>query len=647
MDFFRAQDQARRRSALMILYFVCAVAALIAAIYAVCLFAFASVGEYGETGVWAAAPRDWWNPEILLWSALAVGVIVGGGSAYKMAALRSGGGAVARSLGGRQVTAASDDPLDRRLLNVVEEMAIASGSPAPEVYVLDEEEGINAFAAGHRPQDAAVAVTRGALERFGRDELQGVVAHEFAHILNGDMRLNIRIVGVIFGLFALSVVGRILLHSALRGRMLRGGRGRGGGGAALGVILLGVAVVVIGYIGAVFGRLIQAAISRQREYLADAAAVQFTRNPDGIAGALKRIGGADARGRLKHGSASGMAHLFFANAMSARLGGLLATHPPLPKRIRAIDPTWDGSFATGKASSPEAEEESERKPKGAAGPSGRPASAVAAAALLGGMGQVEPRQIRFAREFLGGLPAPLREAEADPVRAEAIILALLLQREPAVREGQEAAIRRCAREALRKELEAVAPLVEARERWERLPLLEHVLPALRETPRRLLDDFFELLEALVAADRRVSLFEFALERLVRARLLAPAERRGVDGAMPRAKAISLALGAVASLDAEAERDAKVRFAKAAEGLPLGRGLAWRPLPEGDYRQLESALETLARAPLKTKRAFLEACARAITRDDKVAPEEAELFRAIAASLDLPVPPVWAAERRGE
>ncbi len=655
MDFFRAQEHARRRTKLLVFYFLCAVAVMIAAIYVVCILLFAAAGEYTEASVAAPAVREWWNPEILLWSALAVGLIVGGGSAYKIAALRSGGGAVARSLGGRQVTGATSDPLERRLLNVVEEMAIASGTPMPEVYVLDGEEGINAFAAGNNPQDAAVAVTRGALQRFSRDELQGVIAHEFAHILNGDMRLNLRIAGVIFGLLVLSVVGQILLRGSLYGGMMRGGgRGRGSGGA-MAIVLLGLAVIVVGYIGTVFGRMIQAAVSRQREYLADAAAVQFTRNPGGISGALQRIGAAQTRGRLQHGSASGMAHLFFANAVSARMSGLLATHPPLPKRIRAVDPGWDGTFRAkpvagaeqereedpAKQEQPEQQHAAVGRPMGAFGEGG---GVLTAAVLLGSIGQVESRQLLFARAFLESLPNALREADADPLRAEAVILSLLLQADEGVRRTQASAVRRLADESLRKELDAIAPLVADREAWERLPLLEHVLPALRETPQHMLQTFFKLIEELIAADRRVSLFEFTLEHLARRRLVPCAERIGGPDPAARPGAVSCVLSAVVDLSAEVPADSKMIFRKAISGLRLGDGLDWRPIQDDSFQQLETALNRLERAPLEFKERFLEACARAITHNRKVSVAEAEIFRAIVVSLDLSVPPVWATER---
>ena len=268
-NFFQQQDSARRKTFQLVVYFVLAILILIALVYGLLL----ALSMYG-----AREPVSWWQPELLLLAAPGVGLVVGGASAFKVAQLASGGQAVALMMGGEEVPGTTTDARQKRLLNVVEEMALAAGVPVPPVYVL-EEPGINAFAAGYAPGDAVVAVSQGCLNYLTRDELQGVVAHEFSHILNGDMRLNIRLIGLIFGIMALSIIGRILMLTS-RGRSSGRNDSRGG------LVLLGLGVFVLGLVGAFFGRLIMAAVSRQREYLADASAVQFTGNPDGTGGAL-------------------------------------------------------------------------------------------------------------------------------------------------------------------------------------------------------------------------------------------------------------------------------------------------------------------------------------------------------------------------
>ncbi|MDP2398804.1 MAG: M48 family metallopeptidase [Burkholderiales bacterium] len=335
MDFFGKQAQARTKTTALVLYFVLAVILIVAAVYSASLGILHFTQVMTNDGAPVALP-SWrsivlWDPQLFGWVVSGTLGVVLAGAIYKFLRLSRGGSAVAEELGGRLLV---DDPTDadeRRLRNVVEEMALAAGVPVPKVYVLDSDSGINAFAAGHNAGDAAIGITRGGMTLLTRDELQGVIGHEFSHLLNGDMRMNIRIMGVLFGIVCLTVIGRVLMHS-------RGGGNRG----RAPMLLLGVALLIIGAVGVLFGRLIQAALSRQREMLADASAVQFTRNPAGLAGALRKIGSVGARIDSPHaGEAS---HMFFENGLGKPVFGWLATHPPLAERIRAIDPSWDGRF---------------------------------------------------------------------------------------------------------------------------------------------------------------------------------------------------------------------------------------------------------------------------------------------------------------
>ena len=326
MNFFEHQDRSRRQTRWLILVFAVAVLAVIAVVDVVLLLSLGLLSA--EEGV-PLFSRDSLsaNLNVLLGGAVATGALIGFASLYKSLALRGGGGQVARSLGGTLVDPDSRDPLRRRLVNVVEEIALASGVPVPEIYVLEQEAGINAFAAGYSPSDAAVAVTRGTLEQLDRNELQGVIAHEFSHILNGDMRLNIRLIGVLFGILVLALIGRrILYHSHYLGRS-RNSEGVAILGAAL-------ALVAVGYVGLFFGRVIKSAVSRQREYLADASAVQFTRDPESISGALKKIAVNSQHSYLMTDTEE-VGHMLFGPGRSMNL---LATHPPLFQRIHRIEP---------------------------------------------------------------------------------------------------------------------------------------------------------------------------------------------------------------------------------------------------------------------------------------------------------------------
>ncbi len=328
MDFFAQQGKAKKHTKLLVFYFVIAVACIIAAVYLAGLIIFFGTQSQQHPDN-STRELVLWNPQLFIYTMLGTLGVVIVGSLYKTAELAKGGGAVAESLGGRLISPNPTSPDERKLRNVIEEMAIASGVPVPKIYVLDEDEGINAFAAGHSQGDAAIGVTHGCMTLLNRDELQGVIGHEFSHILNGDMRLNLRVMGVIFGILCLAVIGRVLLYT-------RGRRDKNP------LLLLGLALIVVGAIGTFFGRLIQAAISRQRESLADASSVQFTRNPAGLSGALQKIGGVGSRIESPHAGEAN--HMFFSNGLGKSFFRMMATHPPLPERIRAIDPSWDGKF---------------------------------------------------------------------------------------------------------------------------------------------------------------------------------------------------------------------------------------------------------------------------------------------------------------
>jgi Zn-dependent protease with chaperone function len=275
MDFFKEQDKSRTKTTQLIGLFILAVLAVVLAVYAIAVFIIFFHGAR-QPG-FNPAEFHWVQPHLGFWVVSVTLLVIFIGSITKIIGLAKGGSSVAENLGGRLVNASTTDPDERKLINIVEEMSIASGIPAPQIYILDREKGINAFAAGYAPNDAIVAVTRNCLKLLNRDELQGVIAHEFSHILNGDMRLNIRLIGFLSGIMVLANIGYLILRS-------RSGSKKSGAQ----IVLIGIGLLVIGFVGQLFGRIIQAAVSRQREYFADASSVQFTRNPGGISGALKR-----------------------------------------------------------------------------------------------------------------------------------------------------------------------------------------------------------------------------------------------------------------------------------------------------------------------------------------------------------------------
>jgi Zn-dependent protease with chaperone function len=634
MDFFEHQDQARRQTGRLIALFIVAVLALLVGLNAVVGAVMASQGEV--------------HPLAFVFVTLGALSLITLGSLYRISSLRGGGRKVAEMLGGRRLQPGRVEGKERQLLNVVEEMAIASGAPMPAVYVMDDEAGINAFAAGFHPGDAVVGVTRGTLEQLSRDELQGVVAHEFSHILHGDMRLNVRLMGVLFGILLLGLIGQMILRSL---RFAGGGRNKNGGQAVLVILAIGAALFILGYAGTFFGNLIKAAASRQREFLADASAVQYTRNPGGIAGALLKIAGASRGSLMANPSAPEASHMFFGAGVKSRLGRLSATHPPLEERVTRLLPQLAGrvkrAFAGDRGTVGVLHGEvAGLASLAAAAPDARPAAAKRASALAQ-VGQVSEAHMEHARELLQALPENLRRAAAEPFSARAVIYALLVDADDVVRSKQLVALERHADPEVWREFQRIEPAVRALATEERLPVVELAIPALTELTGEQYARFTQNLEALIQADSRVTFEEFALERTLRHVLDPLHEPRAAKRSAlhPRGTLVRSAPEAALVLRrlSEAGADDAVAASHAFE-------VAWRQLdlgpapPAGESQatsDLSRALDVLrSLAPLECRQ-LLRAAVAAIAVDKEVRPAEAQLFRLLGEALDVPIPPILA------
>ncbi|MEM5452356.1 M48 family metallopeptidase [Paraburkholderia guartelaensis] len=642
-NFFEQQDSARRKTLQLGVYFALAVLILVALVYGLLV---------GFSMYDAHAPVPWWQPELLLLAALGVGLVVGGASAFKVTQLASGGQAVALMLGGVEVPGTTTDARQKRLLNVVEEMALAAGVPVPPVYILDEP-GINAFAAGYAPGDAVVAVSQGCLNYLTRDELQGVVAHEFSHILNGDMRLNIRLIGLIFGIMALSIIGRSLMFASR-------GRSSGRRDSQGGMMLLGLGVFVLGLVGAFFGRLIMAAVSRQREYLADASAVQFTRNPDGIGGALKKIGGLTEGSRIENPQAAEAGHLFFANAFAGKgLAGLLATHPPLVERIRQLDPQFDGQFPEVQPVGVDREElegprpRPGRVPPFAAAPTlpGLPQVPLSVLELAdetaSRVGHLDPELINFAQGLHDDMPDVLRLAAREPFSARALVYALLMDPRADLRERQLSGLRTGAEpQDFAETLRLVAPAQHLAD-THRLPLLDLALPALRQMSSRQHQAFRAQVEVLISADKRLSLFEYTLRcvlhRHLDAQFLPQRQTRPVHSSAQKLTHSVATVLALLAWEGQPEPDLAARaFDTGMHGFIGGDHPPRLPLREEcSLAGFDAALQVLNQSIPAIKRQIVVACAACIVADQRVTVRESELLRAICDTLDCPLPPLVA------
>ncbi len=672
MDFFEQQDSARRRSALLVVYFVVAVLLIVATLNLVAAAAVPWIG--GEVAsrlhhVERPGLRFVWRFDVVAWTTGLTLLVIGGGTLYRWMSLRGGGRSVAELAGGTEVAPGTADPDARRLLNIVEEMSLASGVPMPAVFILENEPGLNAFAAGFTPSDAAIAVTRGAIEKLTRDELQGVVAHEFSHILNGDMRLNIRLVGVLFGILMLAMIGRGLLHSlrfAGAGRSSR--REKGGGGIAL-VVAAGLALLAIGYIGYFFGRLIQAAVSRQREFLADAAAVQFTRNPAGIGGALKKIGAYALGSGIVTEQATQIRHFFFAQAFTGAFE-LFATHPPLERRIKAVDPQWNGRYPAVSPHRPRAHADA-RAEMAAAAPDiakailsqwrpgetqpvqtlapALPPAPIPTAVLLASIGAPSARHLDRARSLLAALPAPLVQAAHDPHGATAVVLALLTSGDSEIQTRQSGIVRTRHGVPFGDTFAHVQPQVGGLAAELRQPLLNIALPALRTLPAGDAEGLIGTARQLIAADGEVSLFEFMVEKALERHVAAPARgaRPGLvnyHSFIPLAGEVGLILSTLARLGADSSGEAARAFALASARIPpLAGRLLLLPTDACTLESIGQALDKIVEASPAIRKILLAACTEAVAADGVIEPEEAELLRAVADSLDCPIPPMLTGE----
>jgi Zn-dependent protease with chaperone function len=645
LNFFDAQDRARRATQwLVVVYFIATVLIVlgVTAIVGFALFGTSIEGRHYSPGEILAA-----NPGPLLGTAAITALFIFGASIYKTAILASGGGSVARQMGGTLVAADVTDPLRRRLRNVVEEMAIASGVPVPEIYVLEEEGGINAFAAGYAPGDAAVAVTRGTLELLSRDELQGVIAHEFSHILNGDMRLNIRLMGVLFGILVLGLMGRMIVRGGYHGRLISSRRDKG----APVVLLIGLGVAILGWIGVFFARLIKAAVSRQREYLADASAVQFTRQADGIANALKKIGGYKEASYIKAADPEEVSHMLFGSG--ARFTGLFATHPPLGDRIRAIEPSFresDYPVVVPVSVSERMADDRARGMAAAAAPASGGESASLPDRVVESAGNPSAQDVAYAHQLRQSIPAALYDAAHSAELAYLLVVALIVDRGQEHRERQLRLVEEQlgaerARIVTSLHEEAVSMSAD-----HRLPLLEITFPALKLRPAAQLEYLVELASRLIDVDGRVDLYEYCFYRVLRISLgqaADPAQQRG-----PRRKARrELRQAAIDLLTVVADyghRDA----ATAERAFEAGKACFGNWAQERRFeskhrytlRTLERSLDLLTALNGKGRRVIVRAVSAVAVHDSRVTTAETELIRTVCASLDVPLPLLLAGER---
>jgi Zn-dependent protease with chaperone function len=630
-DFFERQDAARKRTGLLITLFFMAVALSILSVYAVVSALFFMNNKIEGVAFWDLS-------RFLTVSFVTLLVVVVG-TIYRINQLRDGGYLVAQMLGGRLVMRNTRDIAEKRLMNVVEEMAIASGVPVPDVYVMDQENGINAFAAGHSIDDSIICVTRGALTLLNRDELQGVVAHEFSHILNSDVAINIRLMGWLHGILMLSFIGLGLMRSLGR---VRTSRSKG----AAAIVLFGAALYILGYIGAFFGTLIKSAVSRQREYLADASAVQFTRNPEGMGGALKKIGGLTHGSILIHPRAGEASHMYISPGLQESLFNVFSTHPPLMDRIKLIDPHFNGIFPK-TIVEPVIKPYLEKPGPTKAEREARAARALSGAAILAILDTVgEPMQAhrQMAQQMLAELPEPIMQATREPHDACALIYMLILGPEAEFQKKRLDLLMESESFDIYEETYRLSGHLSALNARSRLPLIDMAMPSLRQLSEEQYRTFKENVNRLIMADGKVSLFEYVLRYVLVRRLDAHfgktktkiAQIYSVRGVLHECSVVLSVFAHVGQRTPEETAGAFERGSRVLEGPKVDLELL--DTKDCTLNELDSALDSLSVTSPKVKRALLAACLECLVYDEKITIGEVELFRAVTESLGVPAPP---------
>ncbi|EKA7357532.1 TPA: M48 family metallopeptidase [Vibrio parahaemolyticus] len=613
MDFFHHQDTARQRTGLLVMLFTLAVLAITG------LVSVISIGIYFYfTG------EPFTTHSIISYCLLSfVGVllVVSISSFIRLSELNANGGrGVAESIGGKLISTDTSNAKHRQLLNVVEEMSIASGIPVPPVYVMAEEHGINAFAAGMSIDDAVIGVTQGALDAFSRDELQGVIAHEFSHILNGDMRLNTRLIGALFGITCIAHFGHLILDNSNSTRHVSRSSSDSNKGFAV-IILIAIVCLVLGWLGTLFGNMIKAAISRQREFLADASAVQFTRNDQGIAGALKKIGSNVQGSTLNTKASDEMSHMMFGQSKLSGFSGLFATHPPLDERIRRIEPNWDGSYA--QHSHAQNTAFGNEQVSGFAVGGGSPASQSASPS---------EQLSETGKQLISQLPPELVDIAREPYSARFIAFALIFDGSDIQREMIKSYVPLASQSTLLPWLDYDLPL------HLRFPLLELALPALKSLSEAQKISLCKVLRELSETDNQYSLAEWCVINLLEKQLLAS------FGFIKQHKTLKQLEESVFWLLRELAWVSHSQADKAQRAYHCA--LAHLGFPEvklepanSNWHLSRAALELLLQLKPKDRRIFVKACRLAIESDGEITVAEGELYRVIACFLEVPEPPL--------
>ncbi|WP_317930936.1 M48 family metallopeptidase [Halioxenophilus sp. WMMB6] len=633
MDFFRHQDQARRNTWLLVTLLIAAVISLIVitSLVATLFLHYFEIGDHSQLGageyggnLWQA----WWaslSGKVVVASSLIITTSIALASLIQAYQLKRGGEAVAATLNGRLINRDLATGQEQQLLNVVEEMAIASGTPVPDVYLFPES-SINAFAAGYSTTDAVIGITQGALDALNREQLQGVVAHEFSHILHGDMRLNLRLVSLLSGILVIGLAGRFLLRGSRRSSFSHS-RSRKRDGR---VALLGLALVVIGYTGTLFGRMIAAATSRQREFLADASAVQYTRNPNGIAGALAAI--QQQSSLWQHEKAAEFSHMFFGQGIRSSFNQLFATHPPITERINRIAPNFVSRAV------PETTNATitgfHKKQRPSVSPLTAAVSPRAEASEVAATSELTPEQLTAARQQIEQIPEALLNAAEDIFSGRAIIYGLLLHKEQTLQQTQLAHLSEKSHPVVYKQLHEIFSATRQLPLSLQWILLLKSLATLRRMSARQQQVFLSNVKFLISADEEITLFEWCVFELVKQSCAVGSTSKLLANTRQINHSISVLLSFIAHNSNASNEAIDQQFATAKQ---LFNKLQILARHEASVKQLSQCLAALKSVAPLARPKLLKAVAGMIQMDGQITADEIVLLRTLALCIDCPLP----------
>jgi Zn-dependent protease with chaperone function len=637
VSFYQRQDNARKKTGLLVFYFISAVVLIIAAVNTavyVTLF-LSSIQKFSFTE-WLHTPYSWGTALVTL-------LAIAAGSLIRMAQLSKGGVSVALMAGGIPVDPATQNERERVLINVVEEMAIASGTPVPRIFIMREEMGINAFVAGTEPRNTVLAVTQGTLDQLSRDELQGVIGHEFSHILNGDMILNVRLIGILAGILFIGQIGEFLLRGNRHGSYSRSYSNNKRGNQLMPIAL---ALLVIGYVGLFFGRLIKAAISRQREYLADASSVQFTRNPEGIASALYAIQHYSGHSLLMNAHAEDMNHMCFGETVKMRLSGLLATHPPIEKRINAIDNRLMPRLKARFQHRPIINEATPRQytidDSAQSGFSGTDTNAAPTStthsSIKASVGQPTPEHHAYAQQLHQHIPASIKKQTHKPESAELVLYGLLLLDTKNPQQHCHNILSELGQNAPQQVL-LIKDQLQNLDISIRLPLLDITIATLKGRDRINRKRIVNACIDLIKADNKITLSEFVYCYLIQQGL---AEIKRPPRTIKSYQHVEQSLATLFSALVQVSGDTLLKQSENFQQImryyskqDFTEQLKKPPSPKA----LSQAFHQLHRLTPLLKQPIVDACVDCIWHDKKAVTKELELLRAICEALECPMPPI--------